>query len=109
VFKITHDVDEAIYPADRVVLMTNGPGAVLAEIVENPLPKARARRRARIRSITAQVQPHHRFPVSRSKNFAADTYARGYVAAACGAPGRAGPVVAAGTHVPTRPPGPGRA
>src|SRR5258707_12130349 len=43
VFMITHDVDEAIYLADRVVLMTNGPGAVLAEIVKNPLPKDRNR------------------------------------------------------------------
>lgn len=43
VFMITHDVDEAIYLADKVVLMTNGPGAVLAEIVENPLPRERAR------------------------------------------------------------------
>src|SRR5882757_8464487 len=43
VFMITHDVDEAIYLADKVVLMTNGPGAVLAEIVENPLPKDRGR------------------------------------------------------------------
>jgi nitrate/nitrite transport system ATP-binding protein len=43
VFMITHDVDEAIYLADKVVLMTNGPGAVLAEIVENPLPRQRSR------------------------------------------------------------------
>jgi nitrate/nitrite transport system ATP-binding protein len=43
VFMITHDVDEAIYLADKIVLMTNGPGAVLAEIVDNPLPKDRAR------------------------------------------------------------------
>jgi nitrate/nitrite transport system ATP-binding protein len=43
VFMITHDVDEAIYLADKIVLMTNGPGAVLAEIVENPLPKVRNR------------------------------------------------------------------
>jgi nitrate/nitrite transport system ATP-binding protein len=43
VFMITHDVDEAIYLADRVVMMSNGPDAVLAEIVENPLPKDRAR------------------------------------------------------------------
>src|SRR6186713_2553909 len=43
VFMITHDVDEAIYLADRVLLMTNGPNAVLAEVVENPLPKRRRR------------------------------------------------------------------
>ncbi|KQQ32081.1 nitrate/sulfonate/bicarbonate ABC transporter ATP-binding protein [Methylobacterium sp. Leaf125] len=43
VFMITHDVDEAIYLADRIVLMTNGPQAKVAEIVENPLPKSRDR------------------------------------------------------------------
>ncbi|KOX56210.1 ABC transporter ATP-binding protein [Methylobacterium fujisawaense] len=43
VFMITHDVDEAIYLADRIVLMTNGPRARVAEIVENPLPKDRDR------------------------------------------------------------------
>ncbi|MEP9376730.1 ABC transporter ATP-binding protein [Aquabacter sp. CN5-332] len=43
VFMITHDVDEAIYLADRIVLMTNGPEAVVAEIVENPLPRDRRR------------------------------------------------------------------
>ncbi|RTL49495.1 MAG: ABC transporter ATP-binding protein [Bradyrhizobiaceae bacterium] len=42
-FMITHDVDEAIYLADKIFLMTNGPKAVLAEVVENPLPKDRAR------------------------------------------------------------------
>jgi nitrate/nitrite transport system ATP-binding protein len=42
-FMITHDVDEAIYLADKIFLMTNAPGAVLAEIVENPLPKDRGR------------------------------------------------------------------
>ena len=43
VFMITHDVDESIYLADRIVLMTNGPQAKVAEIVENPLPKTRDR------------------------------------------------------------------
>ncbi len=42
-FMITHDVDEAIYLADRIILMTNGPGAMIAEVVENPLPRDRRR------------------------------------------------------------------
>jgi len=41
VFMITHDVDEAILLADRIVLMTNGPRAQIAEIVGNTLPRAR--------------------------------------------------------------------
>ena len=63
VFMITHDVDEAIYLADRVVLMTNGPEAVLAEIVENPLPKAaQAHRLPQTPALLRRAQPHHRFP-----------------------------------------------
>ena len=62
-FMITHDVDEAIYLADRIVLMTNGPGAVLAEIVENPLPREReARRDPQAPALLRGAQPHHRLP-----------------------------------------------
>ncbi|MEO1751750.1 ABC transporter ATP-binding protein [Thiofaba sp. EF100] len=43
VFMITHDVDEAILLADKIVLMSNGPYAKIAEIVENPLPRPRVR------------------------------------------------------------------
>lgn len=40
---ITHDVDEAIYLADKIFLMTNGPNAVIAEVIENTLPRDRSR------------------------------------------------------------------
>ena len=50
VFMITHDVDEAILLADRILLMRNGseasggyvPGNI-AESVVNPLPRERTR------------------------------------------------------------------
>ncbi len=42
-FMITHDVDEAILLADRILLMTNGPDARVAEVVINPLSRPRDR------------------------------------------------------------------
>ncbi len=70
VFMITHDVDEAIYLADKIVLMTNGPGAVLAEIVENPLPKERARTEVHKHPLYYAVRNHIiDFLVMRSKTF----------------------------------------
>lgn len=41
---ITHDVDEAIYLADRVVMMTNGPAARVGEIVKIDFERPRDRR-----------------------------------------------------------------
>ena len=43
VFMITHDVDEAILLADKILLMSNGPNACIAEVVENTLAKPRDR------------------------------------------------------------------
>lgn len=43
VFMITHDVDEAILLADRILLMTNGPHARVAESVKINIPRPRNR------------------------------------------------------------------
>lgn len=43
VFMVTHDVDEAILLADKVMLMSNGPHARIAEIVINTMPRERTR------------------------------------------------------------------
>jgi nitrate/nitrite transport system ATP-binding protein len=43
VFMITHDVDEAILLADRILLMSNGPQARVAEIVCNTMSRERSR------------------------------------------------------------------
>ena len=43
VMMITHDVDEAIYMADRIVMMTNGPNAHIGEILTVPFEHPRDR------------------------------------------------------------------
>lgn len=43
VLMITHDVDEAIYLSDRIVMMTNGPSATIGEILTIPFPRPRQR------------------------------------------------------------------
>lgn len=43
VVMVTHDVDEALYLADRLILMTDGPGATVGEILSVPFPRPRRR------------------------------------------------------------------
>ncbi|MFB8788662.1 MAG: nitrate ABC transporter ATP-binding protein [Potamolinea sp.] len=47
VMMITHDVDEALYMSDRIVMMTNGPNAKIGEILKVPFPHPRNRQEIR--------------------------------------------------------------
>lgn len=40
---VTHDVDEAIFLSDRVVMMTNGPAAEVGDVLEVKFPRPRNR------------------------------------------------------------------
>jgi nitrate/nitrite transport system ATP-binding protein len=43
VLMITHDVDEAVLLADRIVMMTNGPAATIGEVLDVAIPRPRNR------------------------------------------------------------------
>lgn len=45
VLMITHDIDEALFLADRLVMMTNGPSATIGEVLNIPFPRPRDRER----------------------------------------------------------------
>jgi nitrate/nitrite transport system ATP-binding protein len=69
-FMITHDVDEAILLADRILLMSNGPGARIAEVVVNTLPKPRTRANLHHMPGYHALRDHVLdFLISRSKEF----------------------------------------
>jgi nitrate ABC transporter ATP-binding subunit len=43
VVMVTHDVDEALYLADRLILMTDGPEASVGDVLTVPFPRPRSR------------------------------------------------------------------
>ncbi len=70
VFMITHDVDEAILLADKIILMSNGPQARIAEIVRNTLPRERTRTEMHHDPQFYKIRNHLvDFLVHRSKQF----------------------------------------
>jgi nitrate/nitrite transport system ATP-binding protein len=70
VFMITHDVDEAILLADRILLMTNGPDARIAESVVVDIPRPRDRTQIIHLPAYYAIRNHLvEFLVKRSKNF----------------------------------------
>ncbi|MFN0262274.1 ABC transporter ATP-binding protein [Tepidamorphus sp. 3E244] len=78
-FMITHDIDEAILLADRIVLMTNGPHARVCEIVENTLPEDRTRSDMHNHPNYYPMRNHLiEFLVNRSKTFAEEIAAEGF-------------------------------
>lgn len=80
VVMVTHDVDEALYLSDRVLLMTDGPEATLGEILDVPFPRRRER---------LAVLQHNEYYASRRRiiDFL-DHHARQRSAeASCAAPG----------------------
>ncbi|HEU0007449.1 MAG TPA: ABC transporter ATP-binding protein, partial [Terriglobia bacterium] len=76
VVMVTHDVDEALYLSDRILLMTDGPAATLGEVLE--VPFARPRRRTdvlehaayyRYRSRVIDFLEHHATQNSATKSY----------------------------------------
>jgi len=43
VVMVTHDIDEALYLADRLILMTDGPEATVGDVLRVPFPRPRVR------------------------------------------------------------------
>jgi nitrate/nitrite transport system ATP-binding protein len=74
---ITHDVDEALLLADKILLMTNGPKARVVEIVENTLPKDRTRAALHKQANYYPIRNHLMdFLVTRSRELALRPEAR---------------------------------
>lgn len=55
---VTHDIEEAIFLSDRIVVMTNGPEATIGEIIHVPLPRPRDKREIVHRKEYVEVHDH---------------------------------------------------
>lgn len=71
---VTHDVDEALFLSDRVVMMTSGPAATIGDVLEVSFPRPRDRRqllddpkyhRLRDHLITFLAERSHQRPAGR--------------------------------------------
>ena len=56
IFMVTHDIDEAIYLCDRIVVFTNGPAATIGEVIEVPIPRPRDKRSMSQLSIYGEIK-----------------------------------------------------
>jgi nitrate ABC transporter ATP-binding subunit len=68
---VTHDIDEAIFLSDRVVVMTNGPEATIGEIVTIRIPRPRDKRAMLHSPEYAQVKDYllHRLTLAVQPQF----------------------------------------
>jgi nitrate/nitrite transport system ATP-binding protein len=67
VFMVTHDVDEAILLSERIMLMTNGPGADRRERDRDDPAATFPRDDHRAPALLQNPQPHHPFPRAARK------------------------------------------
>jgi nitrate/nitrite transport system ATP-binding protein len=58
VFMVTHDVEEAIFLSDRIALMTSGPDARLAQVVNVDFPRPRVREQLTELQEYARIKKH---------------------------------------------------